>query len=189
MFKIAILASGSGTNAQAIIEYFRANSEVEVALILSNKFGAGVHKRAAKLGVPSLTFSKEQMEDGRLLMLLEEHKIDMVILAGFLLKVPSEIVSAYKDRIVNIHPALLPKYGGKGMYGAHVHEAVIQNGEEKSGITIHIVDEVYDHGRHLFQAEVAIDKNDTPESLAQKIHTLEHEHFPKVIGNYIQELI
>lgn len=186
MQRIAIFASGSGTNAEEIIKYFKEkNNDVEVALVLSNKKDAFVLQRAKKLNVPSLTFTKEELKSGKVAAWLKEYKIDWIVLAGFLLKVPGKIIEAFPERIVNIHPALLPAYGGKGMYGERVHQAVIEAGEKESGISIHFVNENYDEGDIIFQAKCKIDKDDTPDSLADKIHVLEHKYFPKVLEDTI----
>jgi len=186
MTKIAILASGSGSNAERIIDYFSANKNICFPFIICNKENAFVRERAKKLGVKSIYLSKNEIvQTDALLKILKEHQIDWVILAGFLLLIPSEIIQAFKGRIINIHPALLPAYGGKGMYGMRVHETVIAKKENESGITIHYVNEAYDEGNIIFQARCTIDKNDTPEILANKIHLLEYEYFPKVIEELI----
>jgi len=182
MKRIAIFASGNGSNAQRIVEYFSGNRQVEVALILSNREDAYVLERARKLGIPVKTFDRKTFyETDDVLNWLENAKINLVVLAGFLWLVPSNLIAAFPGAIVNIHPALLPAYGGKGMFGEAVHKAVIESGEKESGITIHFVDEKYDHGNIIFQAKCSIEKCETPGSLAQKIHELEYEHFPKVI--------
>ena len=158
------------------------NSEIaEIALVASNKPNAFVLDRAKKFNVPTFTFSRKEMDAGVLIEKLQEEKIDWVILAGFLLKIPAELTRAFPDRMVNIHPALLPKYGGKGMYGSFVHEAVKAAGEKETGITIHLVNENYDEGRIVFQASTPLTSDDTPDSIAQKVHALEHKHFPEVI--------
>ncbi len=187
MIKIAIFASGSGSNAENIFNYFNEhNTSIRVELILSNSVKAGVHKRAERLGIKSITFDRDQFYHGDFVLdTLKGHQIDAVILAGFLWLVPKRLIGAFPDKIINIHPALLPKYGGKGMYGDHVHKAVIENKEQESGITIHLVNEKYDDGQVLFQASCPVNNNDTYESLAQKIHQLEYEHFPKVIEQYL----
>jgi phosphoribosylglycinamide formyltransferase-1 len=187
MIRIAIFASGSGTNAQRITEYFRRrSSSIEVDLILTNNPAAGVLERAGKLGVSTVTFTRSEFyETNRIAEILDEHAIGFVILAGFLWLVPEAILKAYPDRIINIHPALLPSYGGKGMYGMKVHETVIANREKESGITIHLVNERYDEGQILFQERCTIEAADTPESLAEKIHRLEYRYFPEVIEKYI----
>ncbi|RTL57641.1 MAG: phosphoribosylglycinamide formyltransferase [Sphingobacteriales bacterium] len=180
--RIAIFASGAGSNARAIINHFRNSPAVTVALIVSNKPEAGVLKIASTENIPSLIIEKEKFFRGNAYVdELREKGIDFVVLAGFLWKVPSALIKAYQNKIINIHPALLPKYGGKGMYGAHVHEAVIANKETESGITIHYVDELYDHGSIILQAKCEVTENDTPESLAGKIHTLEHLHYPTAV--------
>ena len=161
--------------------HFQHSEKAEIALIASNKPDAYVLERAKKFNVPTFIFSKKEMDAGILLEKLQEEKIDWVILAGFLLKIPVELTRAFPDRMVNIHPALLPKYGGKGMYGAHVHEAVKAAGEKETGITIHLVNENYDEGKIVFQASTAIDELDTPDSIAAKVHELEHKYFPQVI--------
>ncbi len=179
---VAIFASGTGTNAQKLIDHFRNNAAVKISLIVCNKPGAGVLQIAAKENIPSIIIEKEKFFRGN--AYIEELKsfdINFIILAGFLWKIPSALIKVYPSKIVNIHPALLPAYGGKGMYGAKVHEAVIAAGEKESGITIHYVDEIYDHGKIIFQAKCDVLATDTPDSLAQKIHSLEHQHFPLVM--------
>lgn len=190
MTNIAIFASGSGTNAEAIMEHFAASTTARVALLLSNRADAFALKRAERFGVPTAVFSREEFRDpdGAVARLLKEHHIEFIVLAGFLWLVPDYLTARYAGRIVNIHPALLPKFGGKGMYGHHVHEAVLAAGETQSGITIHLVNERYDSGDILFQATVPVSPDDTPDSLAEKIHTLEHRHFPTVIEQTIQQL-
>ena len=186
MIKLAILASGNGTNAQRISEYFADNADIKVECIIYNRKDAFVAVRAAKLGIPAIYFNRKDFyENGNVLSFLQEHQIDWVILAGFLWLVPEDILNAYPNHIINIHPALLPNYGGKGMYGHHVHEAVIANHEEESGITIHIVDNNYDRGTILFQAKCQLTDEDTPDTLAEKIHLLEQEYFPTVIEKTI----
>ena len=189
MIKIAIFASGSGTNAQRIAEYFRMpSSSICVELILSNNPGAYVLERGKALQIDCITFSREEFyKSDRIPLLLKEREIDFIVLAGFLWLVPDSILKAYSQKILNVHPALLPAYGGKGMYGMKVHEAVIANHDKESGITIHLVDEHYDKGQILFQAKCGIDDFDTPASLAEKIHKLEYAYFPKIIENYILE--
>lgn len=189
MIKLAIFASGSGTNAQALVEHFRQTGSAEPALILCNKPDAYVLERARLLQIPSLLIDKERFRNGDAhLAELKAAGIELIVLAGFLWKIPQALIEAYPQRIINIHPALLPKYGGKGMYGQHVHQAVIAAGEQESGITIHLVDEEYDHGRHLAQFTCPVLPDDTPDSLAARIHTLEHQHFPEVVEAYLQEL-
>ena len=186
MTRIVIFASGSGTNAENIIKYFRANKNIKVTYVLTNNKNAGVLNRAKKLETPSITFSKEELKSNNFLSFLL-NEADLIILAGFLLKVPDTIVKAFPNKIVNIHPALLPKYGGKGMYGMHVHNAVVANKETKSGITIHYVNERYDEGAIIFQKEVNLTSVDSPNDVADKIHILEQENFPKVIEDIIQK--
>ena len=186
MKQIAIFASGAGTNAACIIDHFRHDAIIKIGLIVCNKAGAGVLSTAEKEGIPVILLEKEQFFRGNgYVDELQKKKIDFIVLAGFLWKIPSTLVKAYKGRIVNIHPALLPKYGGKGMYGQYVHEAVIAAGEKETGITIHYVDELYDHGQVIFQASFEVEATDTPETLARKVHKLEHEHFPRVIGEVV----
>lgn len=183
--KLAIFASGKGSNAEKIIHYFENHTNIHVSLIVSNKASAGVLDIAHKNGIPSLVLEKRKfMETSEYVQYLKNQGITHVVLAGFLLKVPDNLIQAYNNKMVNIHPALLPAYGGKGMYGEHVHQAVILAGEKESGITIHLVDEEYDHGKTLFQAKVAVSAQDTPSSLAEKIHHLEHQHYPVVIEKW-----
>lgn len=181
--KLSILASGSGTNAENIARYFKNHEEIEVAKILTNKRDAYVLERARKLGIPSAVFSRAEFKEGSFLQQMEAS--DYLILAGFLWLIPDSLIVSFQDRIINIHPALLPKFGGKGMYGSRVHQSVIESGESQSGITIHLVNEEYDKGRHLFQAKCDVLEKDTAESLAKKIHELEYAHFPRVIEEYI----
>jgi len=187
VFRLAIFASGAGSNAQKIIDHFRGDPNVEVSLIVCNKPGAGVLDIAKRENIPALLIEKERFFRGdAFLPELQHAGIDAIILAGFLWKVPTVLIKAYPQKIINIHPALLPKYGGKGMYGHFVHEAVIAAKDMKSGITIHFVDDVYDHGAVIFQADVPITENDTPESLARKVQVLEHLHFPQVVAEWVQ---
>ncbi len=186
MTNLAIFASGAGSNAEKIIEYFKGNATVRVALVVCNKPTAGVLKIAEKHGISSILIEKEGFfSPNSCVSALKDHQVDFIVLAGFLWKVPDALVNAYRGKIVNIHPALLPNYGGKGMYGMRVHEAVINAGETESGITIHHVDEHYDEGDIIFQAKCAIEPGDTPEILAQKVHTLEHKYFPEVIAKLV----
>ena len=183
--KIAIFASGSGSNAENIINYFSGRTDISFPFILCNRKNAFVHERAKKLNVPSITFDKIQLENGEILSILQKEGIDFIVLAGFLLKIPENILSAYPDKIVNIHPALLPKYGGKGMYGMNVHEAVVAGKEKESGITIHYVNERYDEGAIISQYKCEVLPGDSPEDVAQKIHALEFKYFPEVIEGII----
>ncbi len=185
--KIAIFASGSGTNAEALVRYFENRADVEISLILANKPDAYVLTRAENLGIPSSVFNRTEFREGIVLERLVDQQIDFVVLAGFLWLVPSEMIARFENKIINIHPSLLPKYGGKGMYGARVHEAVIASDDTQSGITIHLVDEIYDNGRILCQEKVQVAPDDTPDSLAQKIHKLEHIYFPQTVEKYIRE--
>ncbi len=186
MPRLAIFASGNGSNAQRIAEYFEGHPSVSIRLILSNNPAAFVLKRAAALGIPSEVFSRNTFYDtGRIPALLRENGIDFIILAGFLWLIPPGILAAFPGRIINIHPALLPKYGGKGMYGMRVHEAVIAAGEPESGITIHHVDECYDEGKIIFQARCPVSPADTPETLAEKIHQLEYRYFAEVVEKIV----
>ena len=189
MKKIAILASGSGTNAENLIYYFRTKPLGRVEIVLTNKPEAGVIQRAKSLNVETVVFNREQFYEGnKIVDLLKEREIDLVVLAGFLWLVPSGLISAFEGRIVNIHPALLPKYGGKGMYGNHVHKAVVVSGDTESGISIHHVNQEYDEGSIIFQAKCEVREGDSPEILAARIHALEYEHFPKVVEKLLDEL-
>lgn len=185
--RLAILGSGNGTNAQQISEYFAGSMDVEVACIIYNVRDAYIAQRAKNLGIEARYFGRADFySNGAVLQYLKEKEIDWVILAGFLWLVPEDMLKAYPQHIINIHPALLPSYGGKGMYGHHVHEAVVANHEKESGITIHIVDEHYDRGTTLFQARCAVDPDETADTLAAKIHLLEKEHFPRVIEETVK---
>lgn len=184
--RLAIFASGAGSNAQKIIDHFRGSGEVDVTLIICNKPGAGVLTIAERENIPSIIIEKERFFQGdTYLPVLQQYGIDFLILAGFLWKVPQPLIEAFPNKIVNIHPALLPKYGGKGMYGHHVHEAVLAAGEKQSGITIHYVDGHYDNGDIIFQATCPVLPGDTTDTLAQRIHQLEHLHYPRVIGEVV----
>jgi len=185
--KIVIFASGSGTNAENIIKHFQNTTNIKVVAVLSNRRSAGVLKRAHDLNVKALLFDKEALyHTNDVLNILKDIKPDLIVLAGFLWLFPSNIIQEFPDRIINIHPALLPKYGGKGMYGSRVHESIITNREKESGITIHYVNEKYDEGNTIFQAKTKIEPDDTAESLAEKIHQLEYQHFPKVIQQLLE---
>jgi len=187
--KLAIFASGAGSNAAQIIHYFKHNSAVSVALIVCNKPGAGVISIAAAENIPVLMVQKEAFFGPQsCIPALKEAQITFIVLAGFLWKIPQPLISAFPKRIINIHPALLPSYGGKGMYGQHVHQAVIENGEKESGITIHYVDEHYDNGDIIFQQRCPVLPTDTPETLAKRIHALEHAHFAPVINKVLRNL-
>lgn len=189
MKRIAIFASGTGTNAENLIRYFRTNPSGRVVLVLSNKPAAGVLEKASDLGVETCVFERRQFYETRdVLKLLKDRGIDFIVLAGFLWLVPEYLLDAFQGRIINIHPALLPKYGGKGMYGRHVHEAVLRNGEKESGITIHQVNPEYDEGDVVFQARCEVQPGDTPETLASRIHELEYAHFPAVVEQLLKGL-
>lgn len=186
MKNIIVFASGSGSNAENIIRFFDKTPNVKVSWLLSNNPEAYALKRAEMLNVSTMVFDRTAFRDSdQVLNFLTGCQPDLIVLAGFLWLVPEKIVKAFPNRIVNIHPALLPNYGGKGMYGDKVHQAVIANQEKESGITIHYVDEHYDEGNIIFQATCKITSEDTPDSLAEKIHALEHEHFPKVIESLL----
>jgi len=189
MRNIAILASGSGTNAENIIKYFSTRNSARVTLVLSNRKEAFVLKRAAALNVNTFFFDRNDFYNtGAVLNRLKEEAIDFVVLAGFLWLVPDDILSEYEGRIINIHPALLPSYGGRGMYGDRVHSAVIGNGEKESGISIHYVNNRYDSGDIIFQARCKVEPDDSPESLAARVHALEYIHFPRVIEELVTAL-
>jgi phosphoribosylglycinamide formyltransferase-1 len=182
MSSVVLLASGSGTNVENIVKFFSNDPDVNIKYILTNNPKAFVIERAKRLNIPYKVFSRQQLyEDGSVLTLLKELDPDLIVLAGFLWLMPSEVIKEFPGRIINIHPALLPKYGGKGMYGSKVHEAVVDNKEKESGITIHYVNEKYDEGNIIFQAKCEVLPEDTPEDVAEKVHKLEYEHFPKVI--------
>jgi len=189
MMRIAIFASGSGSNAENFHDFFENHPQIQIAKVYTNSTKAGVIQRCTRLGLPYSVFSKAEMNDGTLLKLLKEDKIDAIVLAGFLLLIPPNLIEAFPDRIINIHPALLPHYGGKGMYGDRVHEAVIENGESRSGITIHLVNEEYDQGRYLAQIACGIGPKDDAQSLASKIHELEYEYFPRIVEGHLEELM
>lgn len=186
---MAVFASGSGTNAERFIEYFKGSSLAEVALVCCNNPAAYVLDRARRHQVPSWLFTNQELKEASpVLEKLREEKIDFIVLAGFLRLIPSELVAAYPDRIVNIHPALLPKWGGKGMYGMRVHEAVLQAGELESGISIHYVNHRYDEGNMIFQASCPVEPGDTAEDIARKIHQLEYQHYPAVVEDLLRKL-
>ncbi len=186
--RIAIFASGAGTNAENIMRHFAASPSFQIDTLISNNPNALAIEKAHRLKVPCVVFSKKDFFQGTsLLETLSCRKIDFIVLAGFLWLIPKEIIHAYPEKIINIHPALLPKYGGKGMYGMNVHRTVIEAGEVQSGISIHLVNEKYDEGQLLFQATCPVLENDTPESLANRVHTLEYEHYPIVLNDYFNE--
>jgi len=186
MKKLAILASGSGSNAENIANFFKGKGIAEITLILTNNPEAYVLERAKKLEIPSFVFTKKEMNESEAVLdAIRKSGADWIILAGFLLKVPQYLLDAYNGKIVNIHPALLPKFGGKGMYGERVHQAVVEAGEAESGITIHYVNEHYDEGAIIFQAKCPVTASDTPDDVAAKVHALEYEYFPKVIEDLL----
>lgn len=189
MKNLAIFASGAGTNAENIIRYFQGNSEVNIAVVITNKENAGVIKRAENLGTSTIFVPNEAWKTGdKVLEILQNVKADFIVLSGFLLKVPQTLLQHYPNRIINIHPALLPKFGGKGMYGDRVHQAVVEAHEKQSGITIHYIDGNYDEGTTLFQATCEVTPEDTPEDVAKKVHALEYKHFPAVIEQALKKL-
>ena len=181
MKTILLFASGTGSNVENIIQNFKNNSEIKIAAVFTNNPHAQVIDKAKKYGVPTLVFSRKQFSEGVVLNKIAELNPNLIVLAGFLWKIPEQIVSAYPNKIINIHPALLPKYGGKGMYGIKVHQTVLDNKEKESGITIHYVNENYDEGEFIFQQKVAIDDCQTSEEIVAKVHELEHLHFPQII--------
>ena len=185
MKNIVIFASGSGSNAEKIVEHFKQSDQVKITHIFCNNPEAGVIERAARLQIPCSVFSREEYKNGTLLRKIQSLQTDWIVLAGFLWLVPSEYVQAFPQRIINLHPALLPKFGGKGMYGHFVHEAVVSAGEKESGITIHFVNEHYDEGAIIFQSSFPVLPSDTPEDVAKKGQVLEHRDFPKVIESLV----
>ncbi len=185
MKRISIFVSGNGTNLQRIAEYFAPRQDVEIANVVCNNPKAYSIERAKKLGLALRMIDREEFKSQAFVEEMSTSNIDLIVLAGFLWKIPENLVRAFPHKIINIHPALLPKYGGKGFYGEHVHEAVVKAGEPVSGITIHYVDEVYDNGETIFQATVKLDPHETADSLASKIHVLEQQHFPIVIDSIL----
>lgn len=189
MKNIAIFASGDGSNAEAIVKYFHDNPSICVKLVMSNRRNAGVHNRMANYNIPTFTFSKEEWETpSEIINILHQNSINLIVLAGFLCVIKPDIIKAFDGRIINIHPSLLPKFGGAGMWGNHVHEAVIAAGEKESGITIHYVTEEIDGGKIIFQTSCDVKPNDTAETLAKHIHLLEHRHFPQVIAQLLESI-
>ena len=186
MKRLSIFVSGNGTNLQRIAEYFSSNPEVEIAKVVCNNPHAYSIERAKKLGIPLRMITREEFKSEAFVKEMQDLDIDLIVLAGFLWKLPENLVKAFPKKMVNIHPALLPKYGGKGFYGEHVHEAVVSAKEAQSGITVHYVNEVYDSGEIILQARVSLDENETPDSLAAKIHTLEQAYFPVAIEQVLQ---
>ena len=189
MKKIVIFASGSGTNAENIIKHFKNNNSGTVVSVFTNNPKAYVIERAKNLQVPIEIFTKEQLNESKVLQKLNTIQPDLIVLAGFLLKFPEDIVAQYPDKIINVHPALLPKYGGKGMYGMKVHQTVVENKEKETGITIHYVNENYDEGNIIFQKKVTLLITDTPEVVAEKIHELEQKYFPTIVEEVLKSKI
>ena len=189
MKNIAIFASGTGSNAVRLYQYFaEKKAEINVALLVCNKAEAAVVQKMEDFNVPVFILTNKEIESGNtLLQKLEEHQINWIILAGFLRKIPDLIIKRYTNKIINIHPSLLPKYGGKGMYGMNVHKAVVENKEKESGISIHLVNEVYDDGKILFQKSCALSPSDLAEDVAKKVQQLEHDYFPKVVEETINQ--
>ena len=184
--RIAIFASGSGTNAEAIFKYFLNHPSIEVVLLLSNNPNAFALERAMKFNVPTRVFTKAQFRNSNdVLNWLREYRVTHIALAGFLWLIPKYLLQEFSDRIINIHPALLPKFGGKGMYGMKVHELVKTAAEKETGITVHLVNDQYDEGTIVFQAKCTVDSNDTPEQIASKVHQLEYAHYPRIIEEWI----
>lgn len=187
--KLALFASGTGSNVRRIHAHFTSGSEVEIAVLVCNRPEAPVVRFAREKNIPVHLLTRDDLSDPvPLINAMEAARVDLIVLAGFLWKIPEELVKAFPKRILNIHPALLPRYGGKGMYGMRVHEAIIAAGETESGITIHLVNEHYDDGEILFQARCPVYPEDTPEQLAERIHHLEHQHFPEIIEHYLSTI-
>jgi len=180
--RIAIFASGSGSNAENIITTLKGNQAFEFPVILSNKADAFVHVRAQTMGIQSVTFTRDEFADGKTIIdYLKHQRIDYIVLAGFLLKIPENIIKTFPEKVINIHPALLPNFGGKGMYGNKVHEAVKNAGVTETGITIHYVTEHYDEGNIIFQAQCPVEPTDSPADIANKVHALEYKFYPAII--------
>ena len=186
MIRIAVFASGNGTNAENIIKYFAKSAKAKVVLVLSNNKDAKILERAKHLNINTLLFNKKDLYGSDKLLNIVKEQVDFIVLAGFLWKIPNTIIKLFPNKIINIHPALLPKYGGKGMYGMHVHKAVKDNNEKETGITIHFVNENYDEGAIIFQKKTVIIRSDTPTQIAKKIHALEQEYFPNVIDSLLE---
>lgn len=186
MKEIVLLASGSGSNVENIAKHFEGHAAVHISCVLTNRADAYVMERCKRLGIPSLYFNREAFSNSEVVLkLLKSLHPDLIVLAGFLWKIPQFLVTAFPNKIINIHPALLPKYGGKGMYGTYVHQAVKENNERETGITIHYVNEEYDEGAVIFQEKTPLSEKDTPTTIAQKVHALEYEHLPKVIEKLV----
>jgi phosphoribosylglycinamide formyltransferase-1 len=190
MKKVALFASGSGTNVENIVNYFNNSSEIEISIILSNNSEAFVLERAKKFNIPTFVFNRTQLNNSNdVIDVLNNYDVDYIVLAGFLWLIPNNLIKKFPKRIINIHPALLPKYGGKGMYGDNVHKSVVENNETESGITIHFVNEEYDKGDIIFQSKCKVLSTDTAKDVAKKIHTLEYKYFPEIIEKLIKDNI
>ena len=187
MKEIVLFASGSGSNVENIIKYFEDSDSIQVGCVLTNKSNAFVIERCKRLRIPVLFFNHEAFSKKVVLKILKGLNPDLIVLAGFLWKIPKDLITAFPNKIINIHPALLPKYGGKGMYGEHVHQAVKANKEIETGITIHYVNEKYDDGAIIFQDSVSLNEMDTPDTIAQKVHALEYEYLPKIIEQLLDK--
>lgn len=187
--RLAIFASGEGTNAQSFIDYFKNSKDVRISLIVCNNQKAGVIERAKKAGIETIITDKENFYKSDALLKILKETVDFIVLAGFLWMVPENIINAYSNKIVNIHPALLPKYGGKGMYGMRVHQAVIDSGAQESGITIHYVNNKYDEGTIIFQSKCSVSSSDTAETLAKKVHELEYQYYPEIVDKLLHKII
>lgn len=186
--KIAIFASGEGTNAERIMSVFAKNGEIEVALLLASKEGIGALQKAEAAGVPSVVFPRTAFaETEPILSVLQNYKVDFIVLAGFLVHIPEWMLRVYPNRLINIHPSLLPKFGGKGMFGLRIHQAVLEAAEQESGITIHLVNELYDSGDILFQATCSVKSDDSAEALAARVHELEYKYYPEVVEEWIKQ--
>ena len=189
MKKIIVFASGSGTNAENIIKYFAKTKIANVVSVFTNNASAKVIERAKNHQIPVEIFSKNELLERNVLQKIQEIDPDLIVLAGFLLKFPENIIEKYPNKIINIHPALLPNYGGKGMYGMHIHRAIVNNKEKETGISIHYVNENYDEGGIIFQKNIALTEDDTPETVAEKIHELEQKYFPEIIQAVLEDSI
>ena len=185
--RIILFASGSGTNVENIVRYFQHNSRLEIAMVFTNNTNAGVIDRISSKKIPVTIFEKNQLTDGFLLNQIQLLNPDLIVLAGFLLKIPPDFTQIFSNKIINIHPSLLPKHGGKGMYGERVHQSVKDDGDTETGISIHFVNEHYDEGAIIFQAQVSVDEKDSVQDIADKVHQLEYKHYPEVIQNLLFE--
>lgn len=185
--RVSIFVSGSGSNAEVLYKYFQNSEQIDIISVISNRKEAGIFDRSLNWDIPVTYCSNSEFDNGHILDLLAKDRIDYIILAGFLKKVPLSLIDKYENNILNIHPALLPEYGGKGMYGIHVHQAVKANNEAETGITIHLVDKDFDSGKIIFQKTCSISSNDSPEDIARKVQTLEHQYYPIVIEQYITQ--